>query len=405
MKNKRMSQFVTSSVLASTLVFSLGAGAAFANEDETQATETTIEQVEIVTEGTTTTSEDTTTGVETEETNTGEVTEPTTEEAGTDEELEIEEATTDSESADVSVEEETEAPSLVPGDFFYFVKLMSEKIRLAFTFDDYKEAKLLADFAAERIAEANSLIADGKSEEAAELLKAAIETQEQVNEVIPESEEAPEVVTNVTDGEETEAATPETDSEATEVEKKLAHNIDALMVVLAKVENPKAQQAIMKNIQKSFVKLDKKITKIEEKQAKLAKKKNKMEEEPSEDVAGEIVSQPEGELNTNQELVIEEGNNSVEVQATTAAPNTTTKQQEAVKKAEEMKQAAAQKAEEMKQEATRRAEEMKQAAIRKAEEKQQQAAQKAQEKQQQAAQKAHGKQNGAGGKAEGKGNN
>lgn len=398
-------------MLATTLVFSLGTGAAFANDDETQATETTIEQVEIVTEDTTTTSEDTTTGVAVDETTTEEVTEPTTEEPVTGEETDTEEVTTDeestesTESTDVTEEEETAAPSLVPGDFFYFVKVMTEKIRLAFTFDDYKEAQLLADFAAERIAEANALIADGKSEEAAELLKEAIATQQQADEVLPESEavttepdgEETEEVATETEGEATDSATPDSDSEATEVEKKLAHNVDALMAVLAKVENPKAQQAIMKNIEKTFVKLDKKFTRLEEKQAKQAEKKNKIEEGTSEDVLTEVISQPENESSTNQVTTtteVGEVNKAAELEATVAAEKAVAKQQEALRKAEEMKQVAAQKAEEMKQEAAR-----------KAEAKQQEAAGKAEAKQQQAAQKAQGKQNAANGKAEGKGNN
>src|SRR5690606_18852157 len=50
---------------------------------------------------------------------------------------------------------EVKEPTLVPGEFFYFVKIMIEKVRLAVTFDEYKEARMLAEFAAERIAEAN----------------------------------------------------------------------------------------------------------------------------------------------------------------------------------------------------------------------------------------------------------
>lgn len=248
MKNKKMTRFVTSSMLASTLAFSLGTGAAFANEDETQPTETTIEQVEI-TEGTSASEQttDTTADVEIiDKSNTAEEESAVqiTEEPVSDEVTE--ETTTDEESTetDATEQEDTETPSLVPGDFFYFVKLMTEKVRLAFTFDDYKEAQLLADFAAERIAEADALIAGGKSEEAAELLKDAIATQEQAGETLPKSEEGTEETTSEIEDEETNATATETDGEVTEVESKLAHNIDVLMAVLGKVEIQKRNKRL-----------------------------------------------------------------------------------------------------------------------------------------------------------------
>ncbi|HBI04702.1 MAG TPA: hypothetical protein DDY49_11810, partial [Paenibacillaceae bacterium] len=66
--------------------------------------------------------------------------------------------------------EATEAPSLVPGDFFYFVKTMVEKVQLSLTFNDAEKAQKLANFASERIAEARVLIENGDSEGAADLL-------------------------------------------------------------------------------------------------------------------------------------------------------------------------------------------------------------------------------------------
>jgi RecA-family ATPase len=56
------------------------------------------------------------------------------------------------------------------------------------------------------------------------------------------------------------------------VESKLANNIDSVLAVLEKVENPQAQQAIMKNIQKSFEKIEKKFKKLQEADAKFAEK-------------------------------------------------------------------------------------------------------------------------------------
>src|SRR5690606_27866552 len=62
--------------------------------------------------------------------------------------------------------------------FFYFVEVMQEKIKLALTFNDYKKSQLLAEIAAERIAEANALIQEGKYEEAGEYLQKALENNE-----------------------------------------------------------------------------------------------------------------------------------------------------------------------------------------------------------------------------------
>ncbi|WP_164670070.1 DUF5667 domain-containing protein [Virgibacillus doumboii] len=180
-------------------------------------------------------------------------------------------------------EAEEELPSLIPGDFFYFVKLMKENIQLAITLDDYKESQLLADFAAERIAEANALIKAGDKEEAADLLKKAVETQKEAEDMLNGTEEttgsktegeegsttvegtATEENTDVeeTDVEETtvEATDEEINEETEQVRINLANNIDALTAVLAKIDNPNAQAAIMKNIQKSFAKLAAKIEK------------------------------------------------------------------------------------------------------------------------------------------------
>ncbi len=50
------------------------------------------------------------------------------------------------------------------------------------------------------------------------------------------------------------------------VKTDLQHNILALASALEKVGNPKAQLALMKNIEKSFTHLDKKLSKIESKE-------------------------------------------------------------------------------------------------------------------------------------------
>lgn len=253
MKNHIFKKRVISSIAASALMFSL-ATPAFANEENTEQTDTNVVEEVIHVPA---------------------VIKETTEDEVTEKDV-------------VKEVEETEqvdekAPSLVPGDFFYFVKLMIEKVRLAATFDDYKEARLLAEFTAERIAEANALLAEGKTEEATDLLKEAIASQEKAAENLADSDEgtseeavATEDTTKTDEATENTEIVEETD-EAEEivveeqedvVEVKLANNIDALTAALVKVKNPKAQAALMKNIQKSFAKLDKKLAKLEKKESK-----------------------------------------------------------------------------------------------------------------------------------------
>jgi hypothetical protein len=329
MKSKKMTSLLTSSMLASTLIFSVGAGSVFAN-DGTESTEETV-QVDLVTDFTEAE------GQATEGTIDLQDGEATLDETVTEEGAEL---------GDTEViEEEVKAPSLVPGDFFYFVKTMTEKIRLAYTFNDYKEAQLLAEFTAERIAEANALIAEGKTEEAEALLQKAVETQEQANESLPEAEEAD--TEEAVEGEETESA---------EVESKLAHNIDALLVVLAKVENPRAQQAIMKNIQKTFVKLEKKAVRLQEKDAKFAEKMAELEGKVSDEVAVEeeaAVKKEKNKKQKNEVTVVEE----VVVEEVT--PETTEEQTEKVNKGQEKKAEALEKADEKKNAGPAKAEEKK----------------------------------------------
>ncbi|TMU88009.1 hypothetical protein FGG79_07840 [Bacillus sp. BHET2] len=213
-------------------------------------------------------------------------------------------------------------PSLLPGDFFYFAKLAIEKIQLAFTMDDAKEAKLLAEYAAERLAEVEALFKDGKQEEAIEALNKAIDMIDQSeghwsdnenddadkdsketetdsdakDEVKEETEknENTEGTTNKestaddseiegnTTSEGTETETEEASDEMTDIEELMSHNILSLKANLEKVKNPKAKEALQKNIEKSYIKLAEKLAKLEEKTAKnAAKEANKKEEKKS----------------------------------------------------------------------------------------------------------------------------
>ncbi|KRF13633.1 DUF5667 domain-containing protein [Paenibacillus sp. Soil787] len=197
-------------------------------------------------------------------------------------------------------ESKTETPDLLPGDFFYFVKTIYENIRLALTVNDVKEARLLTAFAQDRLQEANALLAQGKTKEANLSLQKSLETQQSA---VQKTGQASGISTTVKTTQEatkaedstqqetttTAAAQPNSeqtvDPEQTEAEDlinpitevknpeqvlkvkvDLQHNIVALASALEKVGNPKAQLALMKNIEKSFAHLDKKLSKIEKKE-------------------------------------------------------------------------------------------------------------------------------------------
>ncbi|MEV5029052.1 DUF5667 domain-containing protein [Paenibacillus sp. LPE1-1-1.1] len=156
------------------------------------------------------------------------------------------------------VTESTEkTPNLLPGDFFYFIKSIYENIRLSITADNVKEAGLLAEFAQERLSEAAALHANGETEKSEQALQKSFENQQVAIELVAsEAEEENE-------GEDLQ--------QASEVKSDLQHNILALTSALEKVKNPQAQKSLLKNIIKSFGKLEKKLAKLE----------NKASEEPT----------------------------------------------------------------------------------------------------------------------------
>ncbi|WP_155922287.1 DUF5667 domain-containing protein [Bacillus sp. EB01] len=186
---------------------------------------------------------------------------------------------------DVQALDDTDTPSLIPGDFFYFVKVALEKIKLAIAFNNDKEAELLAAYAAERLAEAEELFIAGEEERAIETIKEALTYLEEYEEQAGEEAEQPEFEKPEDDGLETdepaegEQSPPgeqpvgeEPANEVTEGEKETSdvprQNIVALMAALEKVQNPKAKAALQKNIDKTYEKIAEKLAKIEEDSAK-----------------------------------------------------------------------------------------------------------------------------------------
>jgi hypothetical protein len=179
--------------------------------------------------------------------------------------------------------EELEEPALIPGDFFCFVKTMVENIQVALTFNDLEKAKLLAEIAQERIKESNSLIVKGETELAEELLQQALLQQEAALDVTENGNDSTTESTTDTANSETDTtngsnennaeigtdAIPEIDED---LKAKLTQNIEKLLAVMEKIENPKAQETLAKNIAKSFEKLEKRIGKLEKAQDKATEK-------------------------------------------------------------------------------------------------------------------------------------
>ncbi|WP_419888638.1 DUF5667 domain-containing protein [Neobacillus niacini] len=154
--------------------------------------------------------------------------------------------------ADSSSSDKEQTPLLLPGDFFYFSKLLLEKIHLALTFDDIKETKLMAEYAGERLAEAEALFTEGNEEEAVETMKIAMDHIDKAEEHVTyvEEEASEEIVVD----------------ELKKAQDAVSQNIIALTVAMEKVKNPVAKAALQKNIEKSYAKLAKKMEKQEKKQ-------------------------------------------------------------------------------------------------------------------------------------------
>ncbi|RHW31435.1 hypothetical protein D1B31_22430 [Neobacillus notoginsengisoli] len=216
----------------------------------------------------------------------------------------------------VKVSEDTEKPSLVPGDFFYFVKIALEKIKLAITFDNEKEAELLAAYAAERLAEAEELFNAGDEERAVETIKNAIaylndydkkaedETDKDEEPVVEEETEQPtdeeKPADNVqAEDENVEGQEPaeeeqvvEEDKNETDSDKVVRQNIVALKAALEKVKNPTAKAALQKNIDKTYAKIAEKLGKIDSL-------------EPKEEDKAEVVTKEETPVTEEETTVTE----------------------------------------------------------------------------------------------------
>ncbi|MCS0672472.1 DUF5667 domain-containing protein [Cytobacillus firmus] len=308
-----------------------------------------------------------------------------------------------------------EAPSLLPGSFFYFAKLALEKVKLALTFDDIKDAKLLADYASERMAEAEALFAEGKGEEALEAIEKALEQIENAETIVDEAnedagksisgeedngnlDESAEVGTpdeDAADGEDSsdnDTANKETEDEVKEI---LAQNIIALQANLAKFserfdENHPSVLAMQKNIAKFTAKWSEQM--IEEKEytgIDQAGQSSEMAPAPIKSEEAEAAEDPAKEMDesaSDEKTVLPENPVKVSKEAKDAAKAEKKKAHEEAKALEAKKRAEAKAAREEAKKAEKEArEEAKQAekAAREAawKEAKDQQAKKAQEKQ------------------------
>ena len=208
-----------------------------------------------------------------------------------------------------SEDTQKDAPTLVPGDFFYFTKVALEKIKLALTFNDVKEAELLATYATERLAEAEVLLSEGKEDAALETIEKALGHFESTEAIIEAEKESDETSTDeeidnhtsTNDRALVEDKNKPEDESLVEVEKMVSQNILSLQAAMEKVKNPVAKAALQKNIDKSYAKLAKKLDKLEEKTLKSTLKEEKLEDE--EVVEGQEVVEAEQEASATQNEV------------------------------------------------------------------------------------------------------
>jgi hypothetical protein len=262
--------------------------------------------------------------------------------------------------ATVQPTEKQQVPSLLPGDFFYFAKMALEKIQLALTFDNTKEAKLLAENAAERLAEAEALFSDGKQQEAVNTIKEALKAMTESDKLVKDQQgntdetstaddpkKADGSTTTPADGQTTtddqkttgkEATTngqgttttndnqPSDGSQATEndgvkeVKNVLSQNIIALKAALEHVKNPVARAALQKNIDKSYAKLAKKLDKSKEHVAKKNEEEAQKSVENNDATKDATKDETSGDNQTQATTAV--SNNQAVVNATTPVTHT-----------------------------------------------------------------------------------
>ncbi|MDX8365786.1 DUF5667 domain-containing protein [Cytobacillus sp. IB215665] len=163
----------------------------------------------------------------------------------------------------------------IPGDFLYFIKITLEKIQLAISFDDMYDAELLARFSSQRLLEAEKLIANGDKDLAEELILKATKLIDDSEGIIEDRQDEEAKSRSDEDSNNDiygDTSQPNIDNngnisieqqdEMTDIKTQLAQNIISLTAALEKVGNNNAQEALKKNIEKSYKRIGDKMTKL-----------------------------------------------------------------------------------------------------------------------------------------------
>ncbi|MGM7682332.1 DUF5667 domain-containing protein [Cytobacillus sp. Hm23] len=175
----------------------------------------------------------------------------------------------------ISLNTNSEDPNTIPGDFLYFIKIALEKIQLAISFDDMYDAELLARFSSERLLEAEKLIANGDKDLAEELILKATKLIDDSEGIIEDRQDKEAKSRSEEDSNNEiygDSSQPNIDNngdtnieqqdEMTDIKTQLAQNIISLTAALEKVGNNNAQEALKKNIEKSYKRIGDKMTKL-----------------------------------------------------------------------------------------------------------------------------------------------
>jgi hypothetical protein len=178
--------------------------------------------------------------------------------------------TTDTNSS--SIPKTLNSPSLLPGDLFYFVKTITEEIQLALTFNDKDKALELADFAKERLAEAQSLAAQGKTDLAKQTIDEALKMQQEAEKAAgtaAQEKSTDKAQTGTTEESAMPAstakdqATDETNDLKSQIQAQFAQNLFALQTAIEKIDNPKAKEVLSENIKKAQEHLTKVLSNLQ----------------------------------------------------------------------------------------------------------------------------------------------
>jgi hypothetical protein len=133
--NKNIRNVLATSAVATALAFSVGTGQAFADDHETQ----TSSQIEETVQQDQTQTVETTADINVDSSNQeSELTETTVEEGTMENTAEVVTEESTEEETDINSEDDEAIPSLLPDNFFYFVKKLMENVQLALTFDEVK---------------------------------------------------------------------------------------------------------------------------------------------------------------------------------------------------------------------------------------------------------------------------